>query len=62
MLGIPHCLWNGITDGGEVVGLTRQRPSIPQKHFLLLISVTGRINSKVSVMEGLFKLENTSEQ
>jgi hypothetical protein len=33
MLRIPHCLDNQLTDGGEIVSLTRWPPSIPQKHF-----------------------------
>jgi hypothetical protein len=44
MLRIPHCLCNRLTDGCEVVGLTRRQLSTPQKYvflFLVLISVRG---------------------
>jgi hypothetical protein len=41
MSRVPHCLDNRLTDGGEVVSLTLQPHSSPQKHFLVLVSVTG---------------------
>jgi hypothetical protein len=36
MLRIPHCLDIRLTDGGDVVSLTRQPRSTPQKHFISL--------------------------
>jgi hypothetical protein len=58
MFRVPHCLVNWLTDGGEVVSLTRRPCSIPQKHFLVLISVRGRINSRATVeLEGSIKLK-----
>jgi hypothetical protein len=39
MLRIPHILENTLTDGGEVVSLTRQPPFTLKKDVLLLISV-----------------------
>jgi hypothetical protein len=54
----PHCLDIRITDGGEVVSLTRRPRSTPQKRFLVLISVRGGINPKPIVrLEGLGKLK-----
>jgi hypothetical protein len=37
---LPHLLHNGLTDGGEVVSLTR-RPFFTPGKFLVLISVKG---------------------
>jgi hypothetical protein len=34
MLRIPHCLDNRLTDGGEVVSLTRRSRSTPQKYYI----------------------------
>jgi hypothetical protein len=34
-------LENLLTDGGEVIGLTRRPRSTPHKHFLMLNSVKG---------------------
>jgi hypothetical protein len=39
-LRLPHCLDNRLTDGGEVVSLTR-RPPLTQGRFLVLISGGG---------------------
>jgi hypothetical protein len=39
---LPHFLANRLTDGGEVVSLTRRRPAarfLSSKRFLVLISV-----------------------
>jgi hypothetical protein len=33
MLRIPHCLDNGLKDGGKLVSLTHWPRSIPQKHY-----------------------------
>jgi hypothetical protein len=33
MLRIPHCLDNGLTDGGKVVSPTHQPHFTPQKHY-----------------------------
>jgi hypothetical protein len=49
---------NRLTDGSEVVSLTRRPCSAPQKHFLVLISVRGRVNPRTVVpMEGFGKLK-----
>jgi hypothetical protein len=36
MLEISHCVYNGLTDGGEVVSHTRRPRSTPQKYLFLL--------------------------
>jgi hypothetical protein len=33
MLKTPHCLDNGLTDGGKVVGLKHRPRSTPPKHY-----------------------------
>jgi hypothetical protein len=38
---IPLCLESGLTEGGEIVSLTRRPHSSTQKDFLVLISVRG---------------------
>jgi hypothetical protein len=38
---LPHFLDNRLTDGGEVVSLTRRPPFTPRGRFLVLISVRG---------------------
>jgi hypothetical protein len=38
---LPHFLENRLTDGGEVVSLTRRQPFTPRKIFLGLISAIG---------------------
>jgi hypothetical protein len=38
---LPHCLDILLTDGGEVVSLTRLPPVTPPGRFLVLISVRG---------------------
>jgi hypothetical protein len=53
-LRIRHGLDNRLTDGGEVVGLANRPRSAPQKHVLVLISVTGWVSSTTIVrLEGL---------
>jgi hypothetical protein len=39
MLRIPHCVDSRLTHGGEVVRLTYWLRFVPQKHFLVPISV-----------------------
>jgi hypothetical protein len=46
--GLPHFLDNRLTDGGEVVSLTR-RPPLPTGKFLVLISVRGSVDLRVIV-------------
>jgi hypothetical protein len=51
---LPHFLNNRLTDGGEVVSLTRQRPFTPPGRFLVLISVRGWVDPRAIVrLEGL---------
>jgi hypothetical protein len=47
---MPLCLDSRLTDGGKVVSPTHRPRSTPQKHyflFLILISLRGRVNSRV---------------
>jgi hypothetical protein len=56
MSRLPHFLDNRLTDGGEVVSLTRGPRFTLQKQFLVLISVAGGINPRAIVgLEGLGK-------
>jgi hypothetical protein len=58
MLMIPHYLDNRLTDGGEVVSLTRRPRFTPQEDSLALIYVRGRVNITAMVwLEGLGKLK-----
>jgi hypothetical protein len=41
MLRTPYCLDSRLTDGSEIVSVTRWQRSIPQKYPLVLISVGG---------------------
>jgi hypothetical protein len=41
MSRIPHFLDSRFTDDSEIVSFTRRQRSTAQKHFLVLISVTG---------------------
>jgi hypothetical protein len=48
MLRIQHCLYNRLTDGGNI-SLAHLPLSTPQKHFflfLVLIYVRGRVNPR----------------
>jgi hypothetical protein len=56
----PHIfLYSRLTDGGEVVSLTRRPPFTPRKIFVL-ISVRGYVDSRAIVrMERLSQLKNT---
>jgi hypothetical protein len=50
---------NRLTDGGEVVSLTRRPPFTPPGRFLVLISVRGWIDPRAIVrLEGLDQLKN----
>jgi hypothetical protein len=40
MLRIPHCVDNRLTDGGQVVSLTRRPRSTLQKHIFISVSVS----------------------
>jgi hypothetical protein len=54
MLRIPHVLDNRLAQGDEVVSLTRLPRFTPQKHFLVVISVRGSVNTKsILRLEGL---------
>jgi hypothetical protein len=65
MFKIPHCLDNWLTDGGEVVSLTRRPRSTPQKHFfflfLVLISVIDPRAQGLVWLEGLGKLKKFND-
>jgi hypothetical protein len=55
-LRIPHFLDNRLTDGGEVVGLTRLLAFMPRR-FLVLTSVRGCVDTRAIVrLEGLGQL------
>jgi hypothetical protein len=55
---LPHFLDNRLTDGGEFVSLTC-RPLLPPGRFLVLIFVTGWVDSRAIVrLEGLGQLKN----
>jgi hypothetical protein len=51
MLRISHCLDNGLTDGGEVVGLVHRPFFIPQKYTVVLISVSGCVAQTLAPIE-----------
>jgi hypothetical protein len=55
---VPHYLDNRLTDGGEVVSLTRRLPFIPPGRFLVLISDRGLVDPRAIVrLVGLGKLK-----
>jgi hypothetical protein len=55
MWRFPHCLENRLTDGGEVVTLTRRLRSTPQKHCF---SVPGTyFYWRLSKLQVLVRLE-----
>jgi hypothetical protein len=61
MLKISHWLDNRLSDGGEIVSLTHQLHSTPQKYFLALISVTSCFSpTAIMLLEGLGKLKNVN--
>jgi hypothetical protein len=57
---LPHFLDSQLIDGSEVVSLTRWlAATLPPGRFLLLISVWGWVNPRVTVwLEGLSQLKN----
>jgi hypothetical protein len=59
MLNIPHWLYKRLTDGSEVLSITRRPHSTPQKHFffLVLISVGGRIKPPGPSAFGRMKIQ-----
>jgi hypothetical protein len=62
MLRTPNFLDSRLTDAGKVVSLTRPPRFTPQKHFLVLISVRDRVNSRVIVrLERLDKLKEIND-
>jgi hypothetical protein len=56
----PHFLDNQLTDGGEVVSLTRRPTALyPQEDSWVLISVRSRVDPRAIVrLEGLDELKN----
>jgi hypothetical protein len=59
---LPHFLENRLTDGGEVVSLTR-RPLFTPGRFLVLISVRGSADPRAIVrLEVLVKLKKKSSE
>jgi hypothetical protein len=60
---LPHVLDNRLTEGGEVVSLTRRPaafyPPPPSGRFLVLISVIGWVDPRTIVrLEGLGQVKN----
>jgi hypothetical protein len=60
MLKIPHCLDNGITDGGKVVRPTHPLHSTSQKHYCLYVSGT-HFCYRLSKPQGLVRPEELSK-
>jgi hypothetical protein len=56
-----HLLDNRLTDGGEVVNLTRPPPLYCPGRFLVLISVRGWVDPRPIVPLGLGKLKKSSD-
>jgi hypothetical protein len=55
----PHFLNNQLTDGGEVVSLTRRPSFTPPGRFLVLISARDLVESRATVrLEGLGQFKN----
>jgi hypothetical protein len=46
-----HILYCQLTDGAEVVSLTRRPCFTPQKYFMVLISVTGLVNPRARLKQ-----------
>jgi hypothetical protein len=58
MLRLPHFLENRLTDGGEVVSLTRWPPFTPRGRFLVLFYIRGLVDPRAIVrLEGLSQLK-----
>jgi hypothetical protein len=59
---LPHFVDNRLTDGGEVVSLTRRSPFTPPGRFLGLISVRGGDDPRAIMrLEGLGQLKKSSD-
>jgi hypothetical protein len=62
MSRIPHCLDARLTNGGEIISLTRRPRFTPQKDPLVLIYIRGRVNPRATVrLEGLGKFEKSND-
>jgi hypothetical protein len=60
MLRIPHFPGNRLTDSSEVVSLECCPHFTLQKHFLILISLTGEVNpGAIMQLEAFGKQENS---
>jgi hypothetical protein len=55
MLRIPHCLDNGLTYGGKLVGPTHRPPFTPQKHYLSASDT--RFSQRLSKIQSLVRPE-----
>jgi hypothetical protein len=59
---IAHFLGNRLTDGSEVVSLMCRPQFTPQKHFLVLIYVKGRVILRATVqLKGLVKSKKLND-
>jgi hypothetical protein len=59
MSRLSHFLHSRVTDGGEVVNLTRQQPFTPPGRFVILIFVRGWVDPRAIMrLQGLGQLQN----